>query len=248
MLMEDSRNYYHAIICYDGTNYFGWQETAAGPSIQNSLKQALFKICGESIVPEAASRTDRGVHARQQSICFSLEKSWDEYRLLRALNAHLKEDIRILKVSKVSKDFHPTLDAKAKIYQYLISPEPFQLPHDRLYSWHVPQKLNMDLFQEAAKVMIGLHDFSAFSTEVPKNPFCEITHCEPFLNQNKIVLQMIGNRFIYKMARTIAGTCVYAARGKISACQIKDLFIHPCRAKAGVTAPSHGLFLCDVVY
>lgn len=246
--MDELRNYYHAIICYDGTNYFGWQETYAGPSIQKSLKEAIYKISNENISPEAASRTDRGVHAKQQSICFSLEKSWDEYRLLRALNAHLPEDIRILQIVKVSKNFHPTVDAKSKIYQYVIATESFQLPIDRLYSWHVPQKLNLNLLKDAAKTMIGFHDFSAFSTEIPKNPFCEISHCDLLYDQNKIVIQMIGNRFIYKMARTIAGTCVYAARSKISIDQIKHLFTNPSRANAGITAPPHGLFLCRVVY
>lgn len=246
--MEFSRNYYHAIVCYDGTNYFGWQETMAGPSIQNSLKKALYNICGEIVIPEAASRTDRGVHAKRQSVCFSLEKRWDESSLLKALNAHLKEDIRILKVSLTSKDFHPTVDAKAKIYQYVVSTDSFQLPQDRLYSWHVPQKINLDLLQESAKTMIGFHDFSAFSTEIPKNPFCTLFNCELLFDQNKIIIQMRGDRFIYKMARTIAGTCIFAARSKISVGQIKNLFINPCRANAGITAPPHGLFLLDVFY
>ena len=246
--MEFSRNYYHAIVCYDGTKYFGWQETIAGPSIQSSLKKALYNISGENVIPEAASRTDRGVHAKGQSVCFSLEKHWDESRLLKALNAHLKEDIRVLKVSFTSASFHPTVDAKAKIYQYVVSTDSFQLPQDRLYSWHVPQKLNLDLLHDAAKTMIGFHDFSAFSTEIPKNPFCNLFNCELLFDQNKIIIQMIGDRFIYKMARTIAGTCIFAARSKISIDQINHLFTNPCRANAGMTAPSHGLFLLEVLY
>jgi tRNA pseudouridine38-40 synthase len=242
------KHYFRAIIAYDGTHYFGWQTTKMGPSIQEALTCAIHKATQEEEIPEAASRTDRGVHAERQSIAFSLQKQWEPSRLLRALNAHLPMDIRMKTIDLATEDFHPTIQTASKEYHYRISPQDFQAPIDRLYAWHFPYPLNIDHMKESALLMVGKHDFSAYSTQKGKNPICTLFSVKFTNPERKLQIALKGDRFLYKMARTLAGTLLYVGCGKLTPDCIPSLFSSLDRKKAGVTAPAHGLFLHEVLY
>lgn len=235
---------YKLILSYDGTQYFGWQKTRSGPSIQLALEKALL-VLGKADLPEAASRTDRGVHARKQVVSFSLDREIEPKRLVRALNAHLPPDIRVLAAEKMAADFHPTLDAKGKEYHYEVCLGPVQLPRHRLYSWHYPYSISWEKMQQGADLLVGSHDFSAFTTIRPKNPLCtlEAISFEP-LEQNRLRIRLIADRFLYRMARTLAGTLLYLGSGKLP---LEQLFPKH-RSQAGVTAPPHALFLHQIFY
>lgn len=235
---------YKTLIAYDGTGYFGWQATQSGPSIQGTLQEALFRLTQEEVIPEAASRTDRGVHAEGQCICFELKKPFDPDTLYRALNALLPPDIRVLSVERALPTFHPTLEAKSKEYIYRFSLGPVQYPNERLYAWHIPQRLCFSSMQKGADLLIGEKNFTAFSNEKKENPICHLYAIE-FL-ENKILLR--GNRFLYKMARNLVGTLVDVGKNKISYLAIPDIFSSQDRRKSGVSAPAHGLFLHRVIY
>ncbi len=234
---------YKGIISYDGTRYLGWQKTKEGASIQESLEQALFKITGEKGPIEAASRTDRGVHAEGQVIQFrSAGKN-----LLRAFNALLPPDIRLIQLEE--KEFHPTLDAALKEYRYRLCLSPVQEPIYRLYSWHCHTPLNLNRMKQAAQDFLGTHDFTAFANEPEKNTVCtieKIEFTEPSLGRLQIAIS--GNRFLYKMVRNITGTLLYIGCGKLPENSIPFLLASRDRKLAGVTAPAHGLFLHKVHY
>jgi tRNA pseudouridine38-40 synthase len=225
---------YKAILSYDGTHYFGWQKTKPGPSIQETLEKALFQLTGETQIPEAASRTDRGVHARGQVIQFSLQKPIHK----KALNAHLPSDIRILHLEPCQ--FHPTLDAVGKEYHYQITAE--EDPMQRLYSWHFRHPLDLAKMRLEATHLLGTHDFSAFANEPEKNPICTLhsIDIEPHL------IRIRGDRFLYKMVRNLVGTLLYIGCGKLSS--IQSILASRDRKQAGVTAPAHGLYLHQVFY
>ena len=242
------QHHFHAIIAYDGTHYFGWQTTKTGPSIQETLSRAIQNSTQETIIPEAASRTDRGTHAEGQSISFALQKKWDPHPLLRAINAHLPKDIRVLRMAPKTPDFHPTLHALSKEYHYRVSPQNSQTPIDRLYAWHFPYPLQLPLMEEAALFMIGTHDFSSFTTQVQKNPICTLSSIALSFPERRLQMAFKGDRFLYKMARTLAGTLLYVGCGKLPLDRIPLLLSAPDRKKGGVTAPSHGLFLHQVIY
>lgn len=232
---------YKAIIAYDGTRYFGWQKTVTGPSIQEELEKAIRQITGELSTPEAASRTDRGVHAEGQVIQFALPKQIEPQRLLRGLNAVLPSDIRVLEL--VPHQFHPTLDAVGKEYRYRICQEAVQDPTLRLYSWHIPHGLDKDKMELAAKDLIGTHDFSAFANEGEKNPICTLESIE-----FDGIFRIRGDRFLYKMVRNLVGTLVYVGSGKLAEGSIPMILASKDRKKAGITAPAHGLYLHQVFY
>ena len=232
---------YKAVIAYDGTSYFGWQKTRSGPSIQEEMQKALAQITGESILPEAASRTDRGVHAEGQVIQFALAKVMDLPKLHRGLNAALPNDIRILQL--VPCHFHPTLDARGKEYIYRLSTGPVQDPVNRLYAWHVHTPLDLAKMERAAQELIGTHNFTAFANEEEKDPICTIESID-FRAQLEIVIK--GNRFLYKMVRNIVGALVYVGQGKLVS--LAEILRSQDRKKGGVTAPAHGLHLHQVFY
>lgn len=232
---------YKAIIAYDGTHYLGWQKTKEGPSIQEELEKALRQIAAEAVLPEAASRTDRGVHAEGQVIQFAIQKKIEPRKLLRGLNAVLPTDIRVRELS--FEDFHPTLDSIGKEYHYQICQGLVQDPTRRLYSWHFHAPLDVQKINAAIPDLIGTHDFTAFANEPEKNPICTL---ESIVFDR--FFQIKGDRFLYKMVRNLVGTLIYIGCGKLPANSIPSILAGKDRKQAGVTAPAHGLYLHQVFY
>jgi tRNA pseudouridine38-40 synthase len=230
---------YKAVLSYDGTRYFGWQKTVTGPSIQEELEKALLRITQELVLPEAASRTDRGVHAEGQVIQFALNRAWELHPLQRALNAVLPPDIRIRSLEY--KQFHPTLDALGKEYHYRLTLSPVQLPMERLYAWHLHQPLDLVKMIDEAQDLLGTHDFSAFTNEEEKDPICNL---ESITFTDRFIIR--GNRFLYKMVRNIVGTLIYVGLGKLNS--VKEILLSRDRRRAGITAPALGLYLHRVFY
>lgn len=228
---------YTALIAYDGTRFFGWQKTESGPSVQEELEKAIFQLTGEAVCPEAASRTDRGVHAEGQVVWFSIEKSFEPSRLLRALNAVLPHDIRVKKL------FFGDVEISGKEYHYKICLGDVQLPMKRLYSWHFHHPLDKDKIKEAAKALIGTHDFTALANEPEKNPICTV---ESIIFDE--FFRIRGDRFLYKMVRNLVGTLLYIGCGKLPPDSIPAILASKDRKQAGMTAPAHGLYLHQVFY
>lgn len=242
---------FRLLLSYDGTAYFGWQKTEKGPTIQETLAKALYVLSPNSSLPEAASRTDKGVHAEGQVVSFSLphDKPIAPHTLQKALNAHLPADIRVLNVESVPDTFHPTLDAKKKEYRYRICLSGIQNPIYRLYSWSFRYLLKIEKMECAAQALIGTHDFSALANETEKNPICTIETIEiAQLAENRLEIAIRGDRFLYKMMRNLVGTLLYIGSGKLPDGCIQTLLASKDRKEAGMTAPAHGLTLSKVFY
>lgn len=216
-----------------------------GPSIQEELEKAAFRLFKESVQFEAASRTDRGVHAYGQIVQFFLKEKTD-LPIQRALNAILPSDIRILSVEETPSHFHPTLDAKGKTYQYNIWNHFIQNPIERHLQWHYPYPMDISLMKQAAQMLIGTHDFSSFTTKPVDDPIRTLFQIEIIHNAPSIQIQMTGDRFLYKMARRIAGTLANIGSKKLDLSLLPQILSTPSRSLAGVTAPPHGLFLKKV--
>ncbi|MBI5273102.1 MAG: tRNA pseudouridine(38-40) synthase TruA [Chlamydiia bacterium] len=242
-------NRYKITLSYDGTPYFGWQKTKSGPSVQELLEKAVSQVTQEPQLPDGASRTDRGVHAEGQVASLCLQKEWDEIRLQKGLNACLPDTIRIHRVERAPLDFHPTLQAKEKEYHYHLCLGPVQSPLHFLYSWHVQRPLDLTRMVSASNYFLGRHDFSAFANADHPNPFCTINRIAiSQLPEERLQIALCGDRFLYKMARTIVGTLVYVGCNKLPEEAIEKIFIEKDRTQAGVTAPPHGLSLFHVRY
>ena len=236
------------IVAYDGTRYFGWQRTKMGPSVQGALEEGLYCLLGRWIEVEGASRTDRGVHARGQVVSWRMEGEVELEKLAYRLNAVLAWDIRVLKVEEVEEGFHPSLDALGKEYRYRICNEDVEDPMNRLYAWHVHERLDWETMRKCAKTLLGTHDFGAFTTMKSKDTIRTLFEIEICALEKLVEIRIVGDRFLYKMMRRLVGTLVGAGRGKISEVDVIHLLETPDPAKAGVTAPAHGLFLQEVYF
>jgi len=242
------------LVAYDGGGFLGWQKTRMGPSIEEELQSALEKILQEKIALQAASRTDAGVHAQGQVVNFFTKKELVCFERLKiSLNGLLKKGIAVLHAEEAPESFHPTLDAQSKEYHYSVCYGQTQSPFHRHYSWHYPHCLDLASMRQAAAALIGNHDFSTFC-KIGKNSTCKdyIRKLEAIsiadLSEQRLRIIMRGNRFLYRMARIIAGTLIYAGCGKIDLSAIKAILASKDRTLAGVTAPAHGLCLYSVNY
>lgn len=237
------------VIAYEGTVYSGWQKTETGPSVEDELQKVLEQILQHPVKLQAASRTDSGVHAERQVVNFFTDKEVLFDRLLKGCNGLLPADIRVVEMIEMPESFHPTLDAKSKEYEYLISVGSFQLPFDRRFAWHFVKPLDRDLMRQAAQFFIGKHDFSALTNERQENNIRELYKIEiEEAGENKIRIRVAGNRFLYKMVRNIVGTLVYVGCGMLSLDEAQSLLGRGDRTAAGMTAPAHGLTLKRVIY
>lgn len=241
-----------ASLAYDGTGYFGWQKAKAGPSIEEELQKAIEKVLQYPVILQAASRTDRGVHAAGQVFNFFLKEPKDLQKFQFQLNCILPKDIRILQLDEVPLQFHPTLDVIEKTYVYNVTASPFQMPHERHFSWHVYSPLNLTLMQEAAVLLQGTHDFKGFSNRKLDELYSDThrTIKEIVIEQKGTQFQFIitGNHFLYKMARNIVGTLIFIGCKKLPIYVINEVLEHKNRACAGVTPPAHGLTLFHIRY
>lgn len=245
---------YRMRVAYDGTHFFGWQKTHEGPSIEAALEDAIKVIHREQVALQAASRTDRGVHAEGQVVNFlTTNPIANLYKFLKGINALLPPGIAVYQVEQANNQFHPTLDVVSKVYHYDISLGPVQLPQERRFAWHVHDELNLQLMQEAATILIGTHDFSAFTNQKKNEPYEDhIRTVESIdlipLSHGKLRIAVRGAHFLYKMVRNIVGTLVYVGCGKLKIEDLPEILQKKDRTLAGVTAPAHGLKLFEIIY
>jgi len=236
------------IVAYDGTRYFGWQKTKFGPSIEKELSLVLERIFQHPVELQAASRTDRGVHAKAQVINFFTPKSIDLKRLFKSINSLLPSDIQVLKVEEMEDSFHPTIDASKKTYLYQVFHSSVLFPHKRHYFWHYNYPLDMEKMIRAKEHFIGKRDFSAFCNIRTDDGVRTVHSIEIEKREDEILLEITGTHFLYKMVRNIVGTLVYIGSGKLSERDLSTIFEKQRRELAGICAPAKGLFLKEIFY
>lgn len=240
-------------IAYDGAAYLGWQDVKNGPNVEAEIKKALEQILQEEIHLEAASRTDRGVHALGQVASFHCKKKPKLCALKKSLNALLNEDIRIKRAEFVAASFHPTKDCKNKEYHYYLSYDDFVMPTKRAVYWHYPYSLDIALMQKEAKAFLGEKDFSAFCNQPQKDlyPHCirSIERLEIIeLGNKRLRFEIVGPNFLFRMVRNIVGYLACVGSNRLPDNHLFAILQSKDRKNAGVTAPPHGLFLAAVNY
>jgi len=239
-------------IAYKGTNYAGWQRQKNAKTIQGEIEKVLNKISGEKIKLIASGRTDSGVHAKAQVANFYTQSKISPPILQRALNAKLPKDISIVKIKKVSKDFHSRFCTKSKIYRYTILNgsvnDPFSHPYYHKFSF----KLNTSLMKREAACLLGKHDFKSFQAKASfykiKSTIRTIKKINIKKEKNFICLEIEANGFLYNMVRNIMGTLIEIGRGYLPPGSMKKILDSRDRGKAGPTAPAKGLTLEKIFY
>ena len=243
-----------ATIAYDGKAYCGWQIQADRPSVQQTLEAAVERVTGEPTRIVASGRTDAGVHALGQVISFPSSSRLKAEEFCRALNAQTPRDIAVRDVQEVAEGFHPIRDAVSKRYRYVIddhrTPDVFQ----RHYAWHVPQRLDAEAMHRASWPLNGTHDFSSFEASGSERASSVRTVSDirvdrdPGTLQDRVVIEVEADGFLYNMVRNIVGTLVEVGRGARPEDWVEQVLAGKNRKAAGPTAPPQGLFLVYVRY
>ena len=238
-------------IEYDGKEFNGWQKQPTKLNIQGTIEQAIKLVTGEEVDLTASGRTDSGVHALGQVANFKTNSNIPIEKIPIALNSNLKKSIRIISAEEVDERFHSRLTCKKKTYRYIINNSEFSSAIYRNLETHIPQKLNIEKMQKAAKYFEGEHDFKAFkaSGTSSKSSVRKIYEAKVLkMPNNRIYIELTGNGFLYNMVRIIAGTLVDVGTEKIEPEDIKKIIDSKDRNLAGKTLQPNGLYLVEVNY
>ncbi len=237
-------------IEYDGKDFNGWQKQPNKLNIQGTIEQAIKNITGEDVELNASGRTDAGVHALGQVANFKTNSEIPIEKFAIAINSKLKKSIVIKKAEEVDERFHSRLNCKRKTYRYIINNSPEGTAIYRYLETHIPQKLDVKKMEQALKYFEGEHDFKAFkaSGTSSKSSVRTIYKTQIYKKEDRIIIELTGNGFLYNMVRIIAGTLVDVGLGKIEPQQIENIIKEKKRENAGKTLPPNGLYLVSVEY
>ena len=242
---------YKIIIEYDGTNFVGWQRQVTGLGVQQAIEDSIKKFSGETVILFGAGRTDSGVHALGQVAHFDLKRNTDANTVVNALNFYLRpRAISVLAAEPVDNSFDARRSAKQRSYVYRIINRRAPLSLDRGHSWLVPIELDHSAMQEAAKVLIGKHDFTTFrATRCQANSAIK-TLDELNVNRNGEVIEITvrARSFLHNQVRNFVGTLKLVGEGKWTASDVQAALDKKDRTAGGPTAPPDGLYLVEVIY
>lgn len=235
---------------YDGTSYSGFQTQPNLDTIQERLESALQIINnGKKTNIVATGRTDKGVHALCQYAHADIDVDINEYKLKRAMNSNLPDDIYVIETKIVNDDFHARYNVKSKEYKYYINLGEYN-PLERNYVFQYNYTLNAEKMNEAIKVFLGTHDFRAFVTESKEKENCvrTITEAKVEQNNNKLVITFKGDGFLRYQVRNMVGILIRVGENKISTEDVEKILESKDRTTTGKTAPPEGLYLTEVTY
>ncbi len=238
-------------VGYDGSGYSGWQVQPNGLTVQEVLETTLARLEGTPVKVHGSGRTDQGVHARAQVAHFDLEKPFEAASLRRAMNAILPRDIRVLSAKRTRPDFHARKQATGKEYRYFVWNADVMPPTERLYHVHETQPLDVAAMQEAADVLVGRHDFAAFTANpnrVVESTVRELFELTVRKRGGEVVLVARGEGFLYKMVRSLAGWLLRVGKGEVAPGDTAAILESRVRTARVPTAPPEGLFLWRVWY
>jgi len=242
---------YRLLIEYDGGPYKGWQSQANGPSVQDAIEAAVVRFCGEDARLTAAGRTDTGVHATGQVAHLDLAKDWPAKTVQEALNAHLvPHPIVVLKAEAAADDFHARFSATGRRYLYRISHGRARPALERGRVWWIQRTLDVEAMAEAARALVGRHDFTTF-----RDAQCQARSPVKTLDEASVVgvgdevrLEFAARSFLHRQVRSMTGTLVEVGLGRWSVADVAAALAAADRTRCGQVAPPEGLYLTKVEY
>lgn len=248
--MNNRKLNYKMTISYDGTHYRGWQRLKNDEkSIQLKIERVLSELYKSEIMIIGSGRTDAGVHALCQIANFHAENTYTTEEIYKYVNHYLPEDIAVSNIEVMDEQFHSRFNVSEKHYQYKIWNGIHSNVFERKNSYWVNDSLNIDKMKEAAKLLIGKHNFLGFSSKSKKkNTIRDIYNISISSEGEMISIDIYGEGFLYNMVRIIVGTLIEIGQSKKDIDVIQHVFSSGIREDAGFTAPAKGLCLVNVTY
>jgi tRNA pseudouridine38-40 synthase len=238
-------------IEYDGGPFMGWQRQDHGPSVQQALEEALFRMTGELAAVHAAGRTDAGVHALAMSAHAEIEKTVTAHRLREGLNALVRpQPISVLVVEPVADDWHARFSCIGRRYLYRILNRRAPAALERGRVWHIPVPLEVEAMQAGAAFLVGRHDFTTFRSVQCQSdsPVKTLDSLEVSRVDEEIYVQASARSFLHHQVRSMVGCLALVGRGQWQPEDIRGALEARDRSALGLNAPPHGLYFAGAVY
>ena len=242
---------YRLTLEYDGTSFAGWQRQADLMSVQQALEEAIARFSGETVVTQAAGRTDAGVHALGQVVHFDLAREWDANRIREALNFHLKPNpVAVLESEAVPESFSARFSALGRHYEYRILDRRARPALEENHVWHVPARLDAAAMHEGAQYLIGKHDFTTFrdSQCQAKSPVKTLDRLDVRREADHVVVTASARSFLHHQVRSMVGSLKLVGEGRWAPTRMRNILEAADRSRCGMLAPAAGLYLTRVDY
>ena len=238
-------------IEYCGTPFMGWQRQDHGPSVQQTLEEAIGRMTGEQVIFNAAGRTDAGVHALGMTAHVDIVRSLTPHRLKEGLNALVRpEPVSVLKVEQVSDDWHARFSCIGRRYLYRIlnRRSPPALDHGRV--WHVPIPLDVERMRQGAASLVGRHDFTTFRSAQCQSdsPVKTLDALEVIQKGDEIHITAAARSFLHHQVRSMVGCLALVGRGQWQPEEMRRALEARDRSALGFNAPPHGLYFVEAIY
>lgn len=248
---------YRLLIQYDGTDFHGWQVQENDRTIQGELERVIGMLADTEVTVIGSGRTDAGVHAEGQVANVHINGGkFTPEKLKQAINGNLWRDIRIMKVEKAPDDFHARFSAKRKTYLYRVINAPVMSPFWRRYAAHEQRPLDVAKMNDAARLFLGEHDWTAFASAQAEGEsrvrtitdFSVQSHWDSRAHGSMIEFRVTAGGFLRYMVRSLVGTLGELGQGRKDFDTIQTAIVTGDRDLAGKTAAAHGLTLLSVEY
>ena len=235
-------------ISYLGTSYSGWQSQLNATGIQEIVEKCLSTVVRQKVSIVGSGRTDTGVHCAQQFFHADIDKMLDREKLITQMNSFLPADIAIRTISQIKPGASARYDAVERSYEYVITRR--KDPLRKGLSFHYFKEIDLKTMNKAAALLVGTHDFEAFSkVKTDVNHFiCTVKEAEWNQKGDLLVFNITANRFLRGLVRAVVGTLLDTGTGKISLKTFQDILKSKDRKKAGMNVPAEGLYLTKVKY
>ncbi len=236
---------------FDGTPFYGLQRQKDGPSVQQAVEEAAFRVLGEEVRLHSAGRTDTGVHALAMHSHMDIAKDIKPFRLMEALNAHLRPDpVAVTQCQVVPDDWHARFSCIGRAYVYRIANRraPLTLDRDRL--WLVPQELDHEAMHRAAQALVGLHDFTTFRSAhcQSDSPVKTLDRLDVEREGEEVRIHAEARSFLHHQVRSMVGCLALVGMGRWREEQLAEALAARDRQALGLNAPSAGLYFVRAVY
>lgn len=238
---------------WDGRPYMGWQRQPHGPSVQQAVETALAEITGEQAVVHAAGRTDAGVHASGMVAHAELESALSPFRLMEGVNARLKlagEPVAVLAAEEAGADFHARFSCTGRAYEYRLLCRRAPLTWNAGLAWRRPNPFDIDAMNEAARHLIGRHDFTTFRHVhcQAQSPVKTLDLLDVSADGETVTVRAAARSFLHHQVRSMVGSLVLVGEGRSRPSDVKTALEARDRAALRLNAPPDGLWFVEARY